>query len=103
MACDSLCVWPILSAIDRELVKKAKYFAILDDGSNAILITNDNETYGIGVNGEHGPLGLGTPESFFYAAKIKIFSGEGTHITCIFLYYVCTIPFYFRDHFTCGS
>ena len=103
MACDSLCVWPILSAIDRELVKKAKYFAILDDGSNAILITNDKEAYGIGVNGEHGPLGLGTPESFFYAAKIKIFSGEGTYITCTFLYYVCTIPFFFRDHFACRS
>ena len=103
MACDSLCVWPILSAIDRELVKKAKYFAILDDGSNAILITHDKEAYGIGTNGDHGPLGLGTPESFFYAAKIKIFSGEGTYIACKFLYNKLLIQFNFRDYFACWS
>ena len=103
MDCQSLYVWPILSAIDKELVEKAKYFAILDDGSNAILITDDKEAYGIGVNGDHGPLGLGTSESFFYATKIKIFSGEGIYITCKFIYNIFSTLFHFRDHFACWS
>ena len=77
MSCSSVCIWPILNAIDRKLVKKAKYFAILDNGSNAILITLDNEAYSIGANGTHGPLGLGTIDPFPFPTKINILSGKG--------------------------
>lgn len=77
MSCGSVCIWPILNAIERKLVKKAKYFAILDNGENAILITLDNEAYSIGANGAHGPLGLGTTDPSTSAAKINILSGKG--------------------------
>lgn len=77
MSCGSVCIWPILNAIDRELVKKAKHFAILDNGENAILITLDNQAYSIGANGAHGPLGLGSADPFPSAAKIDILSGKG--------------------------
>ena len=75
--CSSFCIWPLLSGLDRSVHKSARSFATLDKGENAIVVTNEKEVYSIGINGDNGPLGIGTTEPAITCTRIKSLSGKG--------------------------
>ena len=70
-------IWPLLHAVDRDIWARSKYFAILEKGDNAFVVTTNNEVYSIGINGESGPLGIGVCTPAVVATRIEELSGKG--------------------------
>lgn len=80
--CRSFCIWPLLSGLDRNVHKSAKYFAMLTKGKNALVVTTEDEVYGIGVNGDSCPLGVGSNGAIIQATKVKELSGKSIILIC---------------------
>lgn len=73
----SVSHWPILNAIGRNVRQIIKNFAVLQNGCNALVITNTDEVYAIGTNGEHAPLGTGNTARVLTNVLVKELSGQG--------------------------
>lgn len=66
--------------MNRDIWHKAKYFAVLDQGRNAFVVTNDDHVYSIGINGESGPLGLNNSNPAFICQEIESLAGLGIQL-----------------------
>ena len=74
---NTMSIWPVLNVVQRDIFSKLEYFAVLDNGDDAIVITKDSQVYAIGINGNHCPLGVGSTSSFTFAKKVSGLCDKG--------------------------